>query len=284
MNTSSSLIAVELLAFSQQYGFYTTSIILIIGFIGNILNVIVFLNLKIFRKNQCAFYLIIESLVNTIELILLFLIEFLIEINNGIDPANQSLLWCKLRTVTAQPIALLSFSIVCFAAYDQFLSTSHRFNLRQISTYTLAQYLALTAFWLCMIHTIPFAVFLNINTTSGCAVSNPAFNQYYQFFYYPILIGILPVSISSLFSFLAFRNVRRLVRRQIPIVRRRLDRQLTAMILIRTVAFIILVLPYVIHRIYWLQINVSQEALLRSAIDYLIMGVIVSVFNLNFAV
>jgi len=272
------------IAFAEQYSFYTTLIILIFGFIGNILNIIVFLNLKIFQKNQCAFYLIIESLINTFQLIFLFLIKILIKINNGIDPANQSLLWCKLRTVIGQPIALLSFSVVCFAAYDQFLSTNHRFNLRQMSTYKLAQYLTLTSLCLYIIHSILFGIFLDINPSSGCAVYNRAFNRYYQFFYYPILVGLLPVSISSCFSFLAFRNVRRLVRHEISIVRRRLDRELTAMILVRTATFIILVLPYVIHRIYWLQISILQEKLMRYAIDSVILVVIVSLLNLNFGV
>jgi hypothetical protein len=281
---SSSSIASNLLNIAEQYSFYTTLIILILGFIGNIINIIVFINLKIFRKNQCSFYLIIESLVNIIQLIFLFLTRILIIINNGIDPANQSLLWCKLRTVIGQPITLLSFSIVCFAAYDQFLSTSHQFNLRQMSTYELAQYLTLTALCFYMIHSIPFAIFLDINPSSGCAVYNQAFNRYYQFFYYPILVGILPVSISSFFSFLAFRNVRRLIRREISIVRRRLDRELTAMILVRTVTFIILVLPYTIHHIYWLQISIFQEELMRYAIDSLILIVMVSLLNLNFGV
>jgi hypothetical protein len=281
---SSPSIVFELVAFAQQYSFYTTTIILIIGLTGNILNIFVFLNLKIFQKNQCAFYLIIESLANTTQLILLFLIRLLIRMNNGIDPANKSLLWCKLRTVVGVPVMLLSFSVVCFTAYDQFLSTSHRFTLRQMSTYKLAQCLTLTAVCLHVIHSIPFGIFLDINSSSICAISNPTFNLYYQFFYYPFFIGILPISISSFFSFLAFRNVRQVIRRQVPVIRRRLDCQLTAMTLIRTATFIILVLPFTIHRIYWLQIDRRYVEPLRVAIDSLILGIIVSLFNLNFAV
>ena len=128
------------------------------------------------------FYLITESLTNTFELILLFLMRILTRINNGVELANESLLWCKLRTVISLPAALLSFTIVCFAAYDQFLSTSHRFTLRQMSTYKLARYLTLIALFLHIIHTIPFAIFLDINSSSICGISNPSFNQYYQFF------------------------------------------------------------------------------------------------------
>lgn len=284
MNMSSSSMAVDLLAFAYQYSFYTTLIILIIGFIGNILNIIVFTNLKIFRKNQCTFYLIIESLLNTMQLILLFLIRISIRINNEIDPAGKSLLWCKLRTVISQPIILLSFSMICFAAYDQFLSTSHRIRLNQMSTYKLARYLTLIAFCLYIIHTIPFGILMNINSSSQCVLSNPGFNRYYLYFFYPIVIGILPISISSLFSFLAFRNVRRTVLRQIFVVRRRFDRQLTAMILIRAITFILLVLPYAIHRIYWLKIDLLHEESIRYTVNYLILVIIISLFNLNFGV
>ena len=52
--------------------------------------------------------------------------------------------------------------------------------------------------------------------------------------------GLLPIFVSSLFSLLAYRNVRRIVRRQIPMDRRRLDQQLTAMIFMRVIFFILL--------------------------------------------
>jgi hypothetical protein len=275
---------VELFSFVEQYAFYSSSIILIVGSIGNILNIIIFLNHKIFQKNQCVFYLIIESSLNTTQLILFFLMRLLTEINNGINLANQSLLWCKLRTVITQPITLLSFSVVCFAAYDQFLSTSHRISLRQMSTYKSAQCLTLAALCLLVTHSILFAIFLDVNSSVGCTISNPIFYRYYQFLYYPCFIGIVPISISSLFSFLAFRNVRQLVRHQVPIVRRRLDRQLTAMILIRTVIFVILILPHTIHRLYWLLLDYTDMELNQQATESLILEIIFSLFNLNFAV
>ncbi|CAM2711850.1 unnamed protein product [Rotaria socialis] len=44
---------------------------------------------------------------------------------------------------------------------------------------------------------------------------------------------MIPIVISALFSLLAYRNVRHIIGRQTPVFRRRLDRQLTAMILLR---------------------------------------------------
>lgn len=80
-------------------------------------------------------------------------------------------------------------------------------------------------------------------------------SKYTSFFIYPILCGILPIIVSSTFSLLAFRNVCRIIRRQIhPIIRRRLDQQLTAMVFIQVIFLIILILPFIIYRIYILNI------------------------------
>jgi len=45
---------------TANYVIYSNSFLLIIGLIGNILLISVFLILRIFRRNQCAFYLIVE--------------------------------------------------------------------------------------------------------------------------------------------------------------------------------------------------------------------------------
>jgi hypothetical protein len=74
--------------------------------------------------------------------------------------------------------------------------------------------------------------------------------RYFSFFYYPILSSALPLIVTASFSLMAYRNVRHIIRRQIPIVRRRLDRQLTAMVLARVICLIVLGLPYIIFSLY----------------------------------
>ncbi|CAF1562830.1 unnamed protein product, partial [Rotaria sordida] len=58
---------------------------------------------------------------------------------------------------------------------------------------------------------------------------------------------------------LAYHNVRHLIQRQIPTVRRKLDYQLTTMIFVRVIFFIILLLSYTIFRTYSLNINVFDR-------------------------
>ncbi|CAF3182479.1 unnamed protein product [Rotaria sp. Silwood2] len=108
-------------------------------------------------------------------------------------------------------------------------------------------------------------------------------SRYLSCFYYPILSGILPIFIASLFSILAYRNVRRIVRLQMPIVRRQLDQQLTAMVLARIIVFVILTLPYALQRMYIYLPKVGKSNLSRIAIDNLLGRIMSSFFNLNYA-
>ncbi|CAF0970755.1 unnamed protein product [Adineta steineri] len=108
-----------------------------------------------------------------------------------------------------------------------------------------------------MLHTIPFSIFLEIRA-SLCVLS-----------------GLLPVLIVSIFSFLAYNNVQR-------IVRRKLDQQLTAMILIRIILVILLTVPYDIQRMntYIAKVNRSNE--LYYAFSTLIGSILVTLFNVSF--
>jgi hypothetical protein len=108
--------------------------------------------------------------------------------------------------------------------------------------------------------------------------------QYATFFFYPILGGLLPVVITSFFALLAFRNVRRLVRRQLPIARRRLDRQMTAMVFIRVIVFVCLAVPYSIYRIYIINFPITRSKPLEYATKVLIQAILFSVVSLNFTV
>ncbi|CAF3717482.1 unnamed protein product [Rotaria sordida] len=234
---------------------------------------------KAFRNNQCVLYFVTESISNICQLIIYFVIYVLITLND-IDPGNSTLFWCKFRAMMIALCTVISFSTICFSACDQYLSTNLQFNIRKLSTTKLAQILIFTAIVISILHAIPFAIFLEIRA-SLCRVFNPIMSQYLSFFYYPILSGLLPIFIASLFSILAYHNVRRIVRR---IVRRRLDRQLTAMVLVRVITFVILTLPYAIQRMYTYLAKVDQSNLFLLAINTLVAGIISSFFNLNYAV
>lgn len=241
----------EIYAHVLEYLQYTYILVLVAGVIGNVLIVLTLTRLRLFRRNQCALYFNVESVVNTVALVYLF-VDYRTQYDDGSDLADYSLPWCKIRSVVDQMTQLLPFAIICFAAFDQLLCTSHWYTLRQMSTFRLAQVLLCLTACVAGAHSLPSVYLLRIISPIGCMTDNRTAISYYLFFYYPVLVGGLPIIISSLFSMIAFRNVRRLVRLQVPLVRRKLDRQLTAMVFTRVIAFVLLYSPYVIYRTYTL--------------------------------
>ncbi|CAF1549010.1 unnamed protein product, partial [Adineta ricciae] len=96
--------------------------------------------------------------------------------------------------------------------------------------------------------------------------------------------GFLPIAIASTFSLFAYRNVRRVIRRQIPIERRRFDQQITAMVLTRVIVYVVLSLPYTIYRVYAINLDSKQIDVLRSAIERLIQTIFYSIATAIYAI
>ena len=89
--------------------------------------------------------------------------------------------------------------------------------------------------------------------------------------------------ISVTFSLLAYRNVRRIVRRQLPVYRRRLDHQMTALALSRALCIGMLFLPFTAVSLY--QLNLSSSATdysMQLAITRLVSAVATSFLYLNY--
>ncbi|CAF1264370.1 unnamed protein product [Rotaria sordida] len=80
---------------------------------------------------------------------------------------------------------------------------------------------------------------------------------------------------------MAYRNVRRIRRLQMSNTRRRLDQQLTAMILARVILFILCLLPYIAQCFYIMNVRNDKNEKLRTAIELLITAINVSISYLN---
>jgi hypothetical protein len=267
----------------SQYSFYTGCIIFTSGIIGNALNILVFTNFKAFRNNRSVLYLTGESIANFVYQFLSVVLTTLTAIY-GDDATGRSLVWCRLRYIWSQMCVLISFFMVCCAACDQFFSTNYRFNLREMCTLKLTRYVTFVVPCIWLVHSILFGLSFGIQPSFGCVISNPIWSRYASFFVYPILEGLLPVFVASLSSLLAFYNVRHIIRLQMPIARRQLDRQMTAMVLIRVVFFVIFTLPYTLYRVYIINFPLSQSDLLQYAIGRLVQETFLSFRSVNYAV
>jgi len=278
-----SSIANNIVFISKELAIYVSFVILIIGVISNTLNIAVFTQLTIFRRNQSTFYFIIGSIADCIQILITFIVRIPTYTYN-VDPTNTSVVLCKLRAAISQTSAMISAGAICCAAIDQFLSTHYHARLRQMSTVKLAHRLIFLIVCMACLHSILFLLYYGIVPNSGCGPLNSFFKLYASFIFYNILIGLLPISIASTFAILAYFNVRHIIRRQVPVFRRRLDKQLTAMVLVRVFLFVITTLPYAAYQIYRLDFPPNPSDILRVAIEQLISTISYSIFFLNYSV
>ena len=236
IRTNMLILAASPLSLSYQYAaeqiaLYLGFFVLIIGLIGNTLNVIIFTSLRTFRETSCAFYLTVASLANIIHLLAGLLSRILIS-GYDIDLTETSVTLCKLRQYIAVIAPLMVVSSMVFAAVDQFCSLTigwRRFSRRDVA-WRLT--LLTLVFW-CTCN-IPVILYHDIVRTSGtvppCTIINPSFATYYAKFYVSALSGFLHMFLRIVFGLLAFFNVRRLARRHVPISRLERAKQITAMV------------------------------------------------------
>ncbi|CAF1531570.1 unnamed protein product [Adineta ricciae] len=272
--------SIEIVNFSIQYSIYNAYIIISLGMIGNLINLLVFTRLKLFHENRSVFFLKIEFLSNLFYEFLSLSLTILTSIY-GDDGTSRSNIWCKMRWMLAQIFLLIGCFMICCASADQYFSTHYYFYRRQFCTIKFARYSAVIILCLCLIHSITFALFFSIKPLVGCVIFDPNAVQYASFFFYPVLTGFLPMIISGLFSLFAYQNVRRIIRRQIPIVRRHLDQQMSAMVFLHVIFFIILIFPYSFYRIYSINNPIPRSQSLEYAIRQLLQTFFQSFVRIN---
>ena len=273
-------VALQLNQITDVYQYATCIFLLTVGLVSNIALILMFTMMKAFRGNQCAFYLTVVCFAD-LGLLLIYCPPTIASYIKQFIIGRVYLAWCKISLASSYGFGLCSFYTICFIAFDQYLATNHRVHWRQLSSINLAYRLTFFIITLALCHCVLFVVFGDVGNV-GCSVYHPILKLYFTFFFYPILGGSLPVLISISFSFLAFNNVRRIVRRQVTVVRRRLDRQMTALALTRVLCVIILGLPFLGSSLY--ELNFTSVDPTRVAVMRLVSAITYSILFVNYSV
>jgi hypothetical protein len=281
MSLNTSVLRLRWIA--DTYGYYSGLFNLISGLLGNSFICFLFIKVKLYRGNQSSFYFIAESLSNLALLLTIYSSRFHQAIF-GFDPILFSIYWCKIRSMLAQRFGIFSLFIICFSTFDQYLSTHHRYSFRQLSSMNLARRLTLISCLIMLIHSFLFLIFAEIHPTMGCNVFDHHVRRYYSFFYYPVLSTALPFLMTISLSLLAFRNVRRIIRRQLPIYRRRLDQQMTALVVARVISIVVCGLPFILITLYQLNMGHVDQHSFHWNLVMLIGAVFYSLLYTNFSV
>ncbi|CAF4533049.1 unnamed protein product [Rotaria sp. Silwood1] len=141
------------------------SFVFIFGIIGNILNIIVFISLKTFRTNPCAFCLLILSISDSGMLLFNTLPNIFVNIFKVYGNVN-SMFPCKISIAFGQVFGLMSHMIMCVAVIDQCMSTS-TYERRQGINLKLMRCLIVIFIFVSILHGIPFLVFYDFQPLPG---------------------------------------------------------------------------------------------------------------------
>jgi len=215
------------------------TVIILGGVLGGIVNVIIFLSLRIYRQSSSAFYLTVVSIINIGQLLTGLLSRVLFNAV-GVDWTETSYAYCKIRNYLFQACAIISPVCLCLATIDQFLATSTHPQWQRWSNIKTAYCLSASAILFWLIYGITYLIYYNLvfSITTGkwsCIITNSIFNRYYNEFHVPILMCVIPLCTMIVFGLLAYHNVKQLSHRTVPIVRRRHEVQLTVMVLVQVV-------------------------------------------------
>ena len=276
-----------LLFLAQNLNVYIGIPLLIFGVLGGLLNIIVFLSLKTFRESPCAFYLTVMSFTNVGQL-MTGLLTRIVTYTTGINWTLLSVIYCKFRWYLLDVFELTSYTCICLATIDQFLATSSKIQWQRYSNIKFSRYLCLIFIILWILVEIPILIYYEhvLSATTGrisCALTNPTYQIYFSYIHLLIFSGILPVIFTAFIGLLAIRNIRQIPYRTVPLIRRELDKQLTAMVLIQVIFNFTNLAPTVIYNLTIPNITIPNDPLINSILQ-LISTIIICLYYSYFAV
>ncbi len=246
----------SLLYISQQLTIYCGLFLLVIGVIGNGMNVWVFSSVRAYRTTPCTFYFLIASIDN-MAYIIINLSSRIVASGYGIDLTSTSVIWCKIREFCVTTLVLISLSCSCLATIVHFFATSRSAYLRRFNNIQWAHRIVFSMIIVWCLHGIPIFLFYDISpVTKTCVNTNSAYMIYTPIYVLGLVCSI-PVLIMVVFGYLTYRNIR-LTR---VLAEQQVDRQLARMTLIQVVFVVICLVPYGIDTAYSLITSgVSKDA------------------------
>jgi hypothetical protein len=229
----------------QQFTIYVGFFLLIVGTMGNVLNVYIFASVRTYRTTPYTFYFL-AGLTHDIGQLLIGFTTRIISAGYGIDPTLTSTVWCKLRLSFVNVFATVSLTCASLAVVDQFLATSRNARIRQWSKIEIAYRVVICVLIIGWLVGIPWIIYLDISPYSGLCVFTNANFAIFLPINSLVFFSTIPVLVMVTFGCLAYRNIRQTT----VLNQQRADRQLTRMICMQVILIAISEIPYGIYNAY----------------------------------
>lgn len=247
----------------NQLNLYGHPIFMFVGNIGNLLIVMVFSQ---HRKTTCSIYLISSAVVNFI--LLICNAYFRIFPFDYSEETIGATIFCKTFTYILNIFGQVARTFNIFACIDRFLITSDRASFRAFTTIKRAKYLIFLnfIFWPLLALHVPI---MRTVSKGRCGSSG-----IYSTIFTIIVIGLVPVSLSAIFGYLSYRNMRKMQTRVQPVAQnttgannssQRRDRDLLIIVIAELVTYVVTSTPY---PLILLEIAASQSLLVNKSVQH----------------
>jgi len=239
---------------------------IILGTIGNLLNLLVFTRPTLLRSS-CTLYFIAASIDNILAIYIAVLYRLLLD-GFSIDIGSLSTIVCKLRGYFGYIFLSLSPYFFILACFDRYCSSSALAKYRSWRNKTTAKRCIIGAIILSSILYVHIAIFFEIRPVDSSVTCYPQqgiYNLFWRIFYL-IIYCFSPCICMGLLFLLTLINIRRQSRQirpnltRINHLYRHLDRNLIQMLFSQVLTQLICILPFAIINL--LEIFIDSNTIL----------------------
>ncbi|CAF3506751.1 unnamed protein product [Rotaria sp. Silwood1] len=271
----------------KNLGRYGLSALILLGNVGNILTILIFIRTLRKQLNSCTCYLLAASITNWI-LINSTLISTVYGVDH-VDPQHRSLVVCKLRWYGGQILLMLSRSFMIAACIDRWALTSPYAKIRSFCRPKIARNVIFCLLLIWPIIPVHMAIFIN-NYSGRCGA--PSYYAFAFAVYLFIFIGFLPPFLMIFFGVLAWNNLRQIRSRVTPrqnlaqVRFHKADRDLMRMLAGEVLVYVVTTILYPANVLYGFITTpiAQQKSEMRLAIEGLVGYIISPLLNYIYCV
>ena len=251
---------------------------IILGIVGAILTILVFTKQQSFRHNPTITYLLAGAIMTAIHLPSIYLQSILVD-GFGLGVFNSNDIACREHNYFFYVTTVIAISFPCWAAFDQYASTSreasfrNRWNSMKVVRLVI---MGTVSFW--SIIYLPM-IFLSGIENNLCVLTSVFYRKLNNYFFTPLVYAIVPLTLIIHFTQATIRNVQSL---SLVDRRDRLTRQIRRMLIPQLILLGISGIPFGLQNIYFDLTSEMEKDDLRLAIEHLFVQIIRLFYHCNF--
>ena len=256
---------------------------------GTLMNILIFVQPK-YTRRTCSLYLLIASICDLIH-INLGPLSNILQYGFHYNGIIRTMAFCRSKNYLMYALTIISGTLTVLASINQFMLSSRKSSRWKFACRSIGiRNIKLTiVFWMTFSLAIVFCSTRSDHASNNeqLICSNSCRNlscRLVQIIYVGLFNGFLPPIVMMTFGILSCVNVRRLRQRSLSKSRcvRQINEQLTSMLILQSLKFVVASVPYGIFNCYWVRAISQQRSFEYQAKENLIHQIVYLLFWSNY--